>query len=75
MRNRAEQQILDKFGRHIAQLRNQKSLSQEQLAARSGLDRMTIAFVETGQRWPRVTTLTRLAKGLDVELAELFRGL
>lgn len=75
MRKNNDQQILAKFGSHVAGIRANKSITQEQLAEKTGLDRMTIAFVESGRRWPRIGTLSRLAKGLGVRIEDLFKGL
>ena len=75
MRKNNNQQILAKFGSHIAGIRASKSITQEQLAENAGLDRITIAFIESGRRWPRIGTLNRLAKGLGVKIEDLFKGL
>lgn len=75
MRKNNDQQILAKFGSHVAGIRASKSITQEQLAEKTGLNRMTIAFVESGRRWPRIGTLNRLAKGLGVRIEDLFKDL
>ena len=67
MPNEKERTTLKKFGMDLALIRNSKSLTQEQLASKSGLDRMTIALIENGRRWPRLSTLQMLAKALDVD--------
>jgi transcriptional regulator with XRE-family HTH domain len=41
-------------------------MTQEALAMRSGVDRTTISQVERGKASPTVSTLIRLAGGLDV---------
>lgn len=43
------------------------------LVERSGLDRSFIAQIENGRRNPSLATIARLAAGLQVEIAELFR--
>ncbi len=75
MKQHDEKQILARFGGHVAQLRAERSITQEQLAEKTGLDRMTIAFVENGRRWPRIATLDRLAQGLGVRISDLFKGM
>lgn len=72
MFKQTEQQSLKIFGNRVAQLRLAKSYTQEQLASRSGLDRMTIALIENGRRWPRLSTLETLAKSLNVKLRDFF---
>jgi len=70
-----EQANLKKFGVSIAAIRSSKSLTQEQLASKSGLDRMTIALIENGRRWPRLSTLQTLAKALNVNIRDFFKDI
>lgn len=70
-----EKTILDEIGQRIARARKAKSMSQEQLAAETGLDRVAIGYIEQGRRRPTVTTVIRLANGLELKLEHLFRGL
>lgn len=70
-----EQKALRVFGNNIAKLRSAKSMTQEQLAEKSNLDRMTIAFIEGGRRFPRMSTLQAIAGALNVNIKDLFSGL
>lgn len=70
-----EKQTLKQFGLLVSKLRNKRSLTQEQLAEAANLDRMTIAFIEGGRRWPRLSTLQALAKALNVDLQDFFEDL
>lgn len=47
-------------------------MTQPDLAAASGVDRVTISLIERGRRTPSLETLERLASGLGVEMADLF---
>jgi transcriptional regulator with XRE-family HTH domain len=67
--------ILKRFGVNLAKLRASKSLTQEQLADKANLDRMTIAFIEGGRRWPRLETLQSITAALGVKLQDLFKDL
>ena len=58
----------------IAEIRKSKGLSQERLAALSGVHRVTIARLETGKTVPKLPTLKRLAVALGVTLDELTEG-
>jgi transcriptional regulator with XRE-family HTH domain len=58
-------------GQRIAQLRKARGWTQAALAARAGLSSSTIAMYETGRRTPDAQTLARIAKALDVSLADL----
>lgn len=70
-----EKDFLDKLMRRMAQIRKDKSITQEQLAAETGLDRVAIANIETGKRRPTVTTIYRISKGLGVKIDDLFKNL
>lgn len=70
-----EDKHLVAFGKQIAVLRRKQGMTQEQLADKTGLAVDSIGAIEQGRRWARLTTLHRLAKGLDVATSDLFRGL
>lgn len=55
------------------QLREQKGMSQAQLANTLGLDRSTIAKWETGTSMPRANLLPKLAELLGCTVDELLR--
>ena len=59
----------------IKEVRDQKGISQEELAHRAGLSRTGMGFLETGKRWPRFDTLMKVADGLNITLDELLKGL
>ncbi|NMR28635.1 helix-turn-helix domain-containing protein [Crystallibacter degradans] len=63
------------LGNNVKQARSQLSLSQEQLAERSGLHRTYVGAVERGERNPSLTSMLRLSDGLGVPLSELVRGI
>lgn len=50
-------------------------ISQEALAHAAGLQRAYIGQIETGIRSPGLDTLTRLARGLEMDLGDLMAGL
>lgn len=59
------------LGERLKRLRNQKGLSQEELAARSKVSRVTIARLEAGEQDPQYETLQALSRGLGVPLERL----
>ncbi len=75
MESKAEKAFLEKVAKRLAQLRREQGMTQEQLADKSGLDRVAIANIETGIRRPTVTTIYRLAKGMGVKVEDFFKGL
>lgn len=62
---------LQSFGRRLAALRVQRGLSQEELAAASGLVAAEVRRVERGQRDLSVVALADLARALSIEPADL----
>jgi len=64
--------LLVRFGDRVRELRKQRGLSQEKLAALSGLHRTYIGSVERAERNLTLKTMAKLAHSLDMSLAELF---
>lgn len=63
----------ESFIRKLRLLRESKGLSQEELAARAGLDRSYISLVERGRRSPTVNTLVKIADVLEIEIRDFFQ--
>ena len=62
------------IGTIVRRLRRQRQLTQEQLAARTGLSQGHVSHLENGERLnPGMTTLKRLARALGVPVAELLK--
>lgn len=59
------------LGQRIKKLRLQTGLSQEQLAKRSGIGRVTLARTEIGEHSPRMDTLRAIACGLGCDVKKL----
>ena len=57
----------------VVQLRQARGLSQEALAAKTGLNRVTLARLERAMHPPNLETLERIARALRVSLADLVR--
>ncbi len=66
--------ITEKIGNRIRELRKETGLSQEKFAAKIGMDRTYFASVELGKRNISIVNLEKIADGLNVSLAELFRN-
>jgi DNA-binding XRE family transcriptional regulator len=64
-----------KLGKHIQQIRSDKGYTQESLAAVSGLDRVSIGYIEQGRRAPQLSTLLILSKCLQVKISDFFDGI
>jgi HTH-type transcriptional regulator, competence development regulator len=70
-----EARALAAFGKRVAALRHERGLTQEELAEKSKLAARTIASIEQGRRWARLTTLHKLAKGLNMPTDNLLKDL
>ena len=61
------------FGRALRLARLTCGLSQEALALESGVQRNFISLIETGQNQPSLSTVFRLAAGLNLKASDLVR--
>lgn len=64
-------ELTDAFGALLVQMRREAGLSQDQLAALSGVDRTAISKLERGVNAPSLRTVIQLAGGLGREPADL----
>ena len=64
-------QIVQKFGKSIRKLREERGISQEKLATRSGVHRTYIGMIERGEKNVTLSSVEKLAKGLGVRVKEL----
>jgi transcriptional regulator with XRE-family HTH domain len=60
-------------GRNIARIRNEKGLTQEALAERSGFSQQYLSGLEQGRRNPTIVTIYELAQALGVDHLDLVR--
>ncbi|MBC8596298.1 helix-turn-helix domain-containing protein [Qingrenia yutianensis] len=67
--------IKENFGKRVQKLRKQSGLSQEKFALLIDMDRTYFASVESGKRNISIENISKIARGLNVPLEELFRGL
>lgn len=63
------------FGSNLRYCRRQSGVSQEALGFRASLHRTEIGLLERGERTPRIDTLVKLARSLDVPPEELLDGI
>ena len=62
---------LTAFGKHLRDIRENKGLSQEKLAAEAGLDRTFVSSCERGVRNISLVNIYKLAEALNVEPGSL----
>jgi transcriptional regulator with XRE-family HTH domain len=69
------EKALVKFGLHLAELRQRKAMTVQELAARSQLDTRQISRIEAGQVNLLFSTILALSRGLGVSPEELLETL
>lgn len=60
------------FGKRVRTLRERIGLSQEQLAEQAGIHRTYVGGVERGERNIGLKNVFRIAKALEITVADLF---
>lgn len=61
------------FGKRVRELRKERELSQIDLAAKVGIDRSYMGFLERGERNPSLEVIAKIAEALDVTPDELLK--
>lgn len=67
--------ITKRFGQRIKEIRNTQGISQEKFALLIDMDRTYYASVESGKRNVSINNIEKIAKGFNMSLEELFKGL
>ncbi len=66
-----EKDILKKFAERLKELREEKGISQEELALKGNIDRTYIGRIERCDRNPSLMILYKIAIAFEMELSEL----
>ena len=66
---------VEHFAQNLRTHRQRVGVSQERLAFMCSLHRTEISLLERGAREPRLSTIVKLARALDVTPAELLDGI
>jgi transcriptional regulator with XRE-family HTH domain len=67
-------QMVQRFAENLRRARLAKGLTQEGLADAADLHRTHISLLEKAKRDPKLTTIAKLASGLDTTPGQLLRG-
>lgn len=59
-------------GKHICELRDEKGMTQEELAESARISPSFLGMIERGQSIPSVATLLKIAKSLNISINQLF---
>ncbi|HEX5526784.1 MAG TPA: helix-turn-helix transcriptional regulator [Solirubrobacterales bacterium] len=62
---------MSSLGANLRDARTRSGMTQEQVADRSGVHATEVSRIEAGKRDPRVSTVLRLAKALNVKPGQL----
>lgn len=63
--------IITSFGQAVRTRRKEKGMTQEELGFEADLQRIYVSKLELGQQQPSLTTIFKLAKGLNCSATEL----
>jgi len=63
----------EKVAARIVELRQERAISQQALAKKAGINRVTLARLERAMHPPSLDTLDHIARALGVKLADLFK--
>lgn len=75
MKSASEKKLMITFGKRVAEVRRNRGVTQQELAESMSMSVVAIAYIETGKRWARLGTLSKIARVLEVDIHELFKGL
>lgn len=64
---------MKKIGENITRIRKSQGLTSKELGYRSEIDKSALIHIEKGRINVTVSTLLKIARGLDVEVQEFFR--
>ncbi|PIF45946.1 helix-turn-helix protein [Chryseobacterium sp. 52] len=66
--------IKQKIGERIKEIRVEKKLSQEAVALNSGIERSFMTHIENGRRNVSVETLEKVLTGLEISFSDFFNS-
>jgi len=72
VKQESQPDIKKRFGKAIRRRRRELDLSQEKLAEIAEIHRTYISSIERGERNPSLENIEKLAKALDISIADLF---
>ena len=67
--------IAAQFGDNLAHARRGAEMSQDDLSVKASVHRTEISQLERGLRIPRIDTLVKVAASLEIDPAELLKGI
>jgi len=64
-----------RFGQRVRMIREEKQLSQEELADRANVHRTYIGMIERGEKNATIVTIVKISGALEVPATELVKAL
>ena len=64
--------LLVGVGKKLKRIREKRGITQEQFEEKTGINAKYISAVESGQKNVTIKTLDKIAKGLEIEIYEIF---
>ena len=58
----------------LKNIRTRRELTQKELSKKSGIAQSTIHYLEAGEQSPTERTIKKLAKALEIDIADLLRS-
>lgn len=68
-----DETLQKKVGKRIQEIREYKNISQQELAAKCNFEKSNMSRLESGRVNSTLSTLNKIAKGLEVNIGELFK--
>ena len=70
-----DQKLLKQFGKRLKEMRLAKEYSQQALADYSDIPKIQIGRIERGEINPTLSTISAIAKALDIKMVDMLEGL
>ena len=71
MKDKVSELLVEQIADEFTRLRKERGLSHDALAEKAGISRPAISFIESHDRTPTILTCAKIAKALDVRLADV----
>ena len=59
---------------NIQKIRKERGFTQAELAKKAGISEISVRKYESGERRPKIETLSKIAIALNIPVADLFEG-
>ena len=65
---------MDNIGRKVSIMREEKNLTQSQLASLAKITQATLSYIESGKKNPSVETLSMICAALQISISDFLSG-